>query len=80
MSLINVCSCALIKDHKMRQIINDLYLLFLRIMNFKKKYFDLFFFQELRLYPSSPLIVYTLGASHLIPRGGPGFFIKKNKL
>ena len=33
MSLTNICSCALIKDHKMRQIINDLYLLFLRIMN-----------------------------------------------
>ena len=33
MSLTNLCSCALIKDHKMRQIINDLYLLFLRIMN-----------------------------------------------
>ena len=24
MSLTNLCSCALIKDHKMRQIINDL--------------------------------------------------------
>ena len=33
MSLTNLCSCALIKDHKMRLIINDLYLLFLRIMN-----------------------------------------------
>ena len=41
MSLTNLCSCALMKDHK---IINDLYLLFLRIMNlasflFKKKIF-----------------------------------------
>ena len=33
MSLTNLCSCALTKDHKMRQIINDLYLLFIRIMN-----------------------------------------------
>ena len=43
------------KDNKITQIINDLYLLFLRIMNlasffFKKKYFDLFFFKNLRLY------------------------------
>ena len=33
MSFTNLCSCALIKDHKMRQIINNFYLLFLRIMN-----------------------------------------------
>ena len=40
-SLTNICLCALMKDHKMRQIINDLYLLFLRIMKmasfFKEK-------------------------------------------
>ena len=30
---INLCSCTLMKDHKMRQIINDIYLLFLKIMN-----------------------------------------------
>ena len=34
MSFTNLYSCALIKDHKMRQIINNLYPLFLRIMNF----------------------------------------------
>ena len=33
MSLINLCSCTLMKDHKMRQIINDLYPPFSRIMN-----------------------------------------------
>ena len=46
----------LMKDHKMGQIINDIYLLFLRIMNlasFKKK-IDLFIFKNLRLYPLSP--------------------------
>ena len=47
MSLTNLCSCGLIKDHKMRQIINDFYILFLKFMNlesfFKNKYFDLFF-------------------------------------
>ena len=33
MSLTNICSCALTKDHKMRQITNDLYQLFIRIIN-----------------------------------------------
>ena len=58
MSLTNLCSCTLMKDHKMRQIINDIYLLFLRIMTlaslfFKNNYFDLFF-KNLRLCPLSP--------------------------
>ena len=54
----SMCSCALIKDDIMRQIINDLYLLFLRIKNlagfFMNKYFDLFLFKNLRLYPPPP--------------------------
>ena len=55
MSLTNLCTCALIKDHKMRQIINELYLLFLRIMNlayiFLRKNILIYFFKNLRLYP-----------------------------
>ena len=48
MSLTNICSCALIKDHKMRQIIYDLYPTILKnyefgIIIWKNKYFDLFF-------------------------------------
>ena len=47
MSLTNLCSCALMKDHKMRQIIilknYEFGIIFL-----KKKYFDLFIFKNLR--------------------------------
>ena len=49
MTLTNLCSCALMKDHKIRQIIHECGIIF-----FKNKYFDLFFFKNLRLYPSSP--------------------------
>ena len=47
------------KIHKMRPVINDLYLLFLRIMKFgiiflKKKYFDLFFKEFEIVPPLSP--------------------------
>ena len=55
MSLTNLCSCALMKDHKMGQIINDLYLLFLRIMNlasfFLRTIFRTIIFKNLRLSP-----------------------------
>ena len=59
MSFTNLYLCALIKDHKMRQIMNNLYLLFLIFLKlalfcFKKKYFDLFFLKNLRLYPPPP--------------------------
>ena len=56
MSLTNLCSCALIKYHKMRQIINDLYLLFLRIMNlaFLRKIFWYIFLRIWDCTPSSP--------------------------
>ena len=59
MSLTNLCSCILMKDQKMRQIINDIYLLFLRIMNLTsfilRKIIFIIFFKNLRLYPSPPL-------------------------
>ena len=55
MSLTNLCSCALMKDNKMRQIINDLYLLFLRIMNlasfFWRKNILIYFFKEFYIVP-----------------------------
>ena len=55
-SLTNLCSCALIKDHQMKQIINNIYLLSIRIMNLalRKNICTLFFFKNLRLYPLSP--------------------------
>ena len=55
MSWITLCSCALMKDHKMRQIINDPTILNnyeFGIIFFKTNYFALFF-KNLRLYPLS---------------------------
>ena len=48
MSLTIICSCVLIKDHKMRQIINDLLPTILKNYEFdiiclKKKYLYLYF-------------------------------------
>ena len=64
MSLTNLCSCALMKDHIMRQVINNRYLTILRIMNlasfFKNKYFDLFFLKNLSLYPFPPPPLYSV--------------------
>ena len=58
MSLTNLCSYALMKDHTMRQIINDIYLLFLRIMNlvsfFLRTKILIYFCKKLRLYPPPP--------------------------
>ena len=67
------------KDHKMRQIINDVYLLFIRIMNmasfFKKKYFDLFLLRIWDSTPSSRPSIKALIMSSLIflvSQGGGG--------
>ena len=68
------------KDHKMRQIINDLYLLFLRIMNlasiFYEFFFDLFL---LRFWDSSRPSIKALIMSSLIflvlQGGGGGLFL-----
>ena len=63
MSLTNLCSCALIKDHKIRQIINDLCLLFLRIMNlasFSLRYNILiYFFVRIYIAPLPPPPLYS---------------------
>ena len=54
----HVRTCALIKDHTMRQIINNLYLLFLKIINlayiFLRTNILINFFKNLRLYPLFP--------------------------
>ena len=59
MSLTNLCSCALIKDHKMRQIINDLSLLFFKSYEFGIIFLRtnilIYVFKNLRLYPLSPV-------------------------
>ena len=69
------------KDLKMRQIINDLYLLFLWIMNlasfFKKKYFDLFFLRIWDCIPSSRPSIKALvmpSLIFLVLQGGGAYF------
>ena len=55
MSLTNLCSCALIKDHKMSRslptILNNYEF---GLILLKNKYFDLFLFKNLILYPLPP--------------------------
>ena len=58
MSLTNICSCALVKDHQMSQIINYLYQLFLRMMNLAsfclRTDILIYFFEEFETVPPLP--------------------------